>query len=351
MRAPLSIPDLLRRQANWCEHLGSPLYRHLLSHCADDYERGGALHALLLDHEKDAEASALPLRLMGAIHRFVLEGKAPRLAEFYPSVGGTLDFNGAWLAFHDVVQQQRDSLSGLLNNPVQTNDVGRSGSLLGGFGMIAQQTRLPLRLLEIGTSAGLNLRWDRYRYEWPGGGWGDATSSVRLENVFVSAAPLIPPRIEVVERAGCDPSPIDASTDSGRFTLLSYTWADQVDRIRRLEAAIGIARTMPCVIDNALGSEWLEERLLKPFYGAATVVFHSAVWPYLSQTERERIATVIQDAGNRASETAPVAWLRMESNQDISLEVRLRIYPGFKEQLLATSLPHAPAVRWLCKAS
>src|ERR1700683_2961520 len=135
-----------------------------------------------------------------------------------------------------------ESLHLLINNPVQTTDVGRSGSLLGSFGLIAEKARLPLRLLEVGTSAGLNLRWDQYRYEWSGGAWGDAVSAVRVENVFLGRDPSIPSHIEIVERAGCDPAPVDISNESGRLTLLSYTWPDQIDRIRRLDAAIKIAR-------------------------------------------------------------------------------------------------------------
>jgi hypothetical protein len=37
--------------------------------------------------------------------------------------------------------------------------------LIGGFLRVAAMTRRPLRLLEVGSSAGLNLRWDHYRYE------------------------------------------------------------------------------------------------------------------------------------------------------------------------------------------
>src|SRR5438874_1867885 len=99
-------------------------------------------------------------------------------------------------------------------------------------------TRLRPRLLEMGTSGGLNLRCDRYRYEWPGGTWGNPLSPVRLESVFIDGAPFLTPVIRIIDRAGCDPSPVDITSDSGRLTLLSYTWADQVDRIRRLAAAI-----------------------------------------------------------------------------------------------------------------
>lgn len=347
MSFPPAIPELFRRQADWCERLGSALYSHLLFRCADDYEKGGALNRLLLAHENDTDVRALPLRLMGAVHRLVLEGRAPKLARFYPSVGGTVEHKGAWTAFRETVEEQMDDLQVLINNPVQTNDVGRSGSLLGGIGLIAEQTKMALRLLEVGTSAGLNLRWDKFRYEWSGGAWGDVASAVRLENVFVGKVPSVPSHIEILERAGCDPAPVDISNEAGRLTLLSYIWPDQIDRIHRLDAAIEIARSTLCFIEEAHGADWLEQRLKRSFAGAATVVFHSAVWLYISEPERERIDHIIHNAGNLASESSPIAWLRMEPNKDEAFEIRLRIYPGFEEQVIATSSPHAPSVSWL----
>lgn len=172
--------------------------------------------------------------------------------------------------------------------------------------MIAEQTRLPFRLLEIGTSAGLNLRWDRYRYEWPNGGWGQVSSAVRLENVFIGSAPMIPPEIEIAERAGCDTFPLDVGCDSGAITLLSYIWADQTERIDRSKAAIEIAHEVPCTIDKAHAADWLDERLENPVPGVATVVFHSVVWQYISEPEQERIRGVIQKIGGQASPRAPL---------------------------------------------
>ena len=349
MSSVLSIPEQCRRQAGWCKSLGSILYTHLLSRCADVYEAGGSVRDLLEPHEKDDMASALPLRFMGAVHRLVLEGRAPQLAKFYPSVGGMVELNEVWEAFSNVVREQADNVRGLIENPVQTNEVGRCGSLLGGFGLIAEHTGLPLRLLEIGSSAGLNLRWDLYRYEWPGGSWGNAGSAVRLENVFLDGAPFLPSTINIMDRGGCDPSPVDVTSDAGRFTLLSYIWPDQMYRIRRLEAAIEIARAIPCIIEKMHGAEWLEAYLRNSVAGAATVVFQSVVWPYISESERQRIITMIEEAGKHASADAPIAWLRMEAINN-TFEIRLRIYPGFTEQIIATSLPHAPSVQWLLKS-
>lgn len=333
-----------RYQADWCGRLGSPLYAYLLTQCAIDYEHSGPLRRLLQPHEHEP-GMGLPLQMMGAVHRLVLEGRAPELARYYPSAGGSAELEPAWRAFRDTVARNLQTLTPLILGPVQTNDAGRSGSLLPGFLLIAAHTGLPLRLLEIGSSAGLNLCWDRYRYEWPGGAWGDPASPLRIENIFVGEAPVLPSLATVASRAGCDPNPIDPRTPEGRLTLRSYTWADQPDRLRRLDAAISIASAMPYRIDKAGAAEWLPLQLADIVPGTATVVFHSVVWPYLAESERHAVTALIENAGQRATAAAPLAWLRMEPGAE-EAEVRLRIYPGLEECMIARCGFHSPAVRW-----
>lgn len=345
MTVPHTIPELCRFQAGWCGKLGSPLYEHLLNCCATDYEQGGPLLDLLETHESDPQGSALALRMMGAVHRLVLEGRVPQLAHFYPSTGGNIAFDGAWKAFRATVQEQMQELRQLSQRPVQTNEVGRCAALLGGFLLIARRTELPLRLLEIGASAGLNLRWDCFRYTWAGGAWGDPRSPVILRDVFASEA--APPQClaAVVERSGCDAHPVDPASQDGRLTLLSFIWPDQLERFRLLEAAVQVARHVPCKIDRADAIDWLRLRLAEPVPGNATVLFHSIVWQYLSREDRRRLTEIIDAAGTRATPAAPFAWLRMEPGKETA-EVRLRIFPGFDDQLIATAGYHGIGVRW-----
>jgi hypothetical protein len=343
---PAAVSGLCLIQADWCRRLGSPLYSHLLARAAEDYEAGGPVRDLLEPHASDPAELALPLRMMGAVHRLVLQGRAPELARFYPSAGGALAIDDSWEPFRRTLADQIESLRPLVSRPVQTNEPGRSGSLLGGFLLIAGLTRMPLHLLEIGASAGLNLCWDRYRYEWTGGGWGDPASPLRLENVFSQGAPPPAPPVTVAERAGCDPHPIHVHESEGRLTLLAYAWPDQLDRIRRLEAAIGIARGTSYTLEEAAAADWLAARLAQPAAGVAAVVFHSVVWPYLATSERERVTEIIQEAGRAATSAAPLAWLKMEPGGG-QAEVRLRIWPGFQERVIASTGFHAPAVRWM----
>ncbi len=333
-------------QGKWCERLGSPLYARLLAETAREIEGGGAAAAIVAGHESDPPGSALALRFMGAVHRIVLEGKAPELARFYPSAGGDGDLEGAWPAFSHVLEDRSEKIRRLLKRPVQTNEVGRCAALLGGFLWIARETGRPLRALEIGASAGLNLRWDRYRYEASGESWGPPDSPVRLVDAWAGKPPLLDTPARVAERRGCDPSPIDPASDEGRLTLLSYVWADQTTRIALLRAALDAAAGVPAEVDRADAADWLHVQLANPTAGVATVVFHSIVMQYLSRSGCERVEKTIAAAGARASEAAPLGWLRMEPG-DAEAEILLTLWPGGATLRMATSGFHGRNVRWL----
>lgn len=162
---------------------------------------------------------------MGAINRLVLSGGEPALARIYEGPG--VDPAAAWKAFSTALSGNREELRELIDLPVQTNEVGRCVALLFGFLAVAGETGLPLRLLEIRASAGLNLRWDRYRYEAGGFAWGPADSQVQVKFELGGEAPTPPTEVEIAERHGCDAAPIDPSSPAGRQTILAYIWPDQ----------------------------------------------------------------------------------------------------------------------------
>jgi hypothetical protein len=340
------VAGRLAWQVEWCQKLGSPLYAALLAHAADDARAGGPVWRALEGHEDDPVESMLQLRLMGAVHRLVLEGSAPDLARHYPSAGGDGDADAAWPAFRRLVSDRLDEVRALVERPVQTNEVGRSAALLGGLLLVAGATGLPLRLLEVGSSAGLNLRLDRFRYEAQSGAFGDPRSPVVVREAFAGRAPPLEAELGVAERAGCDPDPVDPVSRDGQLTLRSYVWPDQRQRLRLLDGALELAREVPAEVERAGAAGWLERTLREPAEGAATVVFHSIVMQYLTEGERERVLGLLEDAGRLADERAPLAHLAMEPGGE-EAHVRLTTWPGGEERLIATAGYHGPPVRWL----
>ena len=74
------------------------MYAWLLARLADDLDAGGVTGEVLAGHEDDPGPSALGLRLLGSVHRLVLERRAGDLATSYPSVGGTWEPDAGWAA-------------------------------------------------------------------------------------------------------------------------------------------------------------------------------------------------------------------------------------------------------------
>jgi hypothetical protein len=339
----------LKTQAGHCARGGSPLYALLLEAAAVDVERGGPAAAVLAGHEADAEGSALALRFAGAVHRLVLEGQAANLARHYPSVGGS---PGADVVtdFLETLEQHVPALRAHLEHPVQTNEAGRSAALVGGFLEIVRLHHQPLRILEIGASAGLNLRWDRFRYITPHGEFGPPDSRVVLDGFLRTGQLPLTATATVVARRGCDRAPLDPAAPETRLTLMSYVWADQVDRFRVLEGALDIARQVPATVDRADAGEWLEEQLARPANGVTTVVYHSIVLPYLGREGGERLQQILASAGTRAQPGAPLAHLAFEQAGDVA-ELNLQHWPDGTRVRLARSGFHGRPVDWLLPPS
>jgi hypothetical protein len=234
-----------------------------------------------------------------------------------------------------------------LSSVPQTNEVGRSAALLVGFHTAAAEAALPLRLLEVGTSAGLNLRWDHYCYEVGASPAGDAGSPVRFPSSWFEGTWSLPVGVAVAERRGCDAAPIDPTHEEDRLRLLSYVWPDQSARFERLAGALEVARRVAVAVDAADACDWLDAHLSEPADGVATVVFHSIFVQYLTVAGRSRLRATIEEAGRRAIDAAPLAWLRMEPGGARHAEVRLTTWPGGRERVLATAGFHGHPVRWL----
>jgi hypothetical protein len=345
-----TIPEVIAYQADVCAQSGSQLYARVLEGVRADLEAGGPCATVLRGHEGDSFGSALALRLLGAVHRIVLDGRAPALAACYPSAGGDPAAGDPAAAFVSTVREHGEEVARRLEDGVQTNEVGRSALLVGGFAEVARRTGLPLRVLEVGASAGLNLRWDHYAYDTREGVSGDPGSPVRFAGVWDGAAPALPASFEglVAERRGCDRNPLDPTTDEGHRTLAAYVWPDQLERFERLRGAVEVARRVPATVVQADAIEWLEEALAEPAAGVATVVVHSIVLQYLPAERRPLLGRTITAAGQGATAGAPLAWLRMEPAGD-KAELRLTTWPGGEERLLATSGFHGHPIRWLAR--
>jgi hypothetical protein len=333
-------------QAEACEKMGSPFTGKLCRVLSEILDHGTTTGRRVLSWPGVPREDALSLRLCGGLHEIVLTGDDASLASLYPPTweGGDIDHS----ELRTAILRNDARLLAALDSPPQTNEIARSAMLLPGFLEIAHVTGLPLDLAEIGSSAGLNLLFDRFRYDYAGAAWGKPDSPVQLAPAVEGMAPPLGGDLRIAGRAGCDIAPVDVSNPADRLRLRSYIWADQAARLARLDAAIGLAATDFAPPETVDAAEFVARRLAARHSGTAFVLFHSIMWQYMPAATREAIAGAMRSAGAEATADAPVAWLTMEPEdvRDPRATLALTIWPGGERRRLALCDYHGRTIAW-----
>ncbi|HEX6139711.1 MAG TPA: DUF2332 domain-containing protein [Candidatus Limnocylindria bacterium] len=223
---------------------GSPIYAALCEGLAGDPGIGRlALEA--------REGFRTPLILLAAVHYLLLAGLDHPLARYYPSLAGDearpIDA-GLYPAFRDLVAEHREAVRVLVSTrTTQTNEARRTVITLPALGLAAAEAGLPLALLEIGASAGLNLLPDRYGFQLGDSRVGDASSAVQIDcAVEGELRPPVPAVVPTVAwRAGIDLNPLDVRDPDTLAWLRALVWPEHRDRLAILDGAAAIARRDP----------------------------------------------------------------------------------------------------------
>ena len=328
-------------QAAGCDRLGSPFTAALCRLLGERIDRSSAVGRRLLEWPGDPApfADGLPLRLCGGLHARVRRDAASRLAACYPPnalPGATVWWEALRPALDD------PELAAWLDQPPQTNEVGRSAVLMAGLLALARIAKQPMALLELGASAGLNLQLDLYGYCLGERTAGDPASALQLQPAWDGPSPPAA-EVTIVRRYGVDIQPLDPRRDGER--LLAYVWPDQTTRLARLQTALAIAAASPPTVAAGDAAEWLEKKMAEPYRGdATTVVFHSVAFQYFSAETRHRIEAAIEATAAQR----PIAWLRYEKlPDDHAFSLRLKTWPGGEDRLHAWVHPHGSHVTWI----
>lgn len=307
----------------------------------------------------DPLAAAVPLRWVGALHHLALRGQQP-WAGLWPPASGALADAELDAAIDDAIaaawREQAAHVSAALALPPQTNEVMRSAALLPGLLWLAERCGLPLVLLEIGASAGLNLWPDRYRHDHGLWSWGDPAAALRLSSDWQgSTPPHTGVDLRIARRAGCDAHPIDLGRPDEGLRLASFIWPEQADRLARLSLARAQAASWMAAegvhVEALPAIEFVRRELARPAPGCAKVLMHSVVWQYIAPAEQADLRQAIKAAGAAATTAEPLAWLRLEPRaKDGHVELRCRVWPEGRDELLAHAHPHGARIEWVAAA-
>ena len=249
------VGEIQRRFAEFAamaDHTRMPLYGRFAAGVVDDPDVAARL--LLAHHDQ-----RVPTLLLAAVHDTLLAGTADPLAQWFGSVVsdarrvGTGD-DDPWPHFRRLVLEDEDVAERLRTGSTQTNEVGRTATLLPVLARLAVDApgappdgARPLGLVEIGASAGLNLLLDRYgyRYERPDGSVHEVQPDAPLTIGCVLRGHLEPRWPDAVphvaSRIGIDLHPVDLSDPRQARWLVACQWPEQPERFHRARTAIALA--------------------------------------------------------------------------------------------------------------
>ncbi len=276
----------------------SELYHFLSLKIAEDED-------LLRIASKSREGQPEPNLLFGAIHLLLINGEEHALQRYYPSL--VLNFGAADHAYPSfrkfALDYTVEIVQILQQKLVQTNEVQRSAYLFPAILTVSAYFEdRPMALVELGASAGLNLLWDQYLFQYdaeePVGFSGSSlTVTCTLKG---SKRPDISRIMPVISsRTGIDLSPIDVTNQDQITWLQALVWPEHFDRKARLSKALRIALVNPVNLVQGDAIDLLPQILSKTPPSEIPCVYHTWVANQMSGEQREQLLQIVDEFGQK----------------------------------------------------
>ena len=323
----------------------SPLYESLAMRVAEDPE-------LLALAAQAWEKNALPNLFFAAVHFLLLKGEHHQLAAFYPSLNNaSRHYDYVYPYFRNFVLERKDEISEIITtHSVQTNEVGRCAILVPAFEVVARQAEnRPLALIEIGSSGGLTLLWDRYHYRYDKSlQCGPPNSPVQIECLLRGEKrPPVPNRFpEIASRLGVDLNPLDLNDPENVEWLRALVWPEQQKRANQLGLAVQVARRDPPQVIRGDALELLPSFIDRARSEFQLCIFHSFTLALASGKPREKLDSLLAKASEKRNLfQISLEWAKSSETPLLNLAT---FNNGAKnEKILAKSHAHGEWIEWL----
>ncbi|EMA11437.1 hypothetical protein SAMN05443574_103138 [Haloarcula vallismortis] len=329
--------------ATWAEDT-SPLYAYLCREAAAD-------DAVLDLASAVPEGRQAPHLLLAAVHYLLDRNPDHRLAQYYPSIvaDSREPDDECFPAFREFCLDHADDIRPLLRTRrTQTNAVRRSAVLYPAIAQVARAADGPLALVELGPSAGLNLLFDRYRYDYDGHVVGNSDSPVTIESSVRRGDPPLPETPPVIRsRVGIDRNPLDVTDAADRDWLRALIWPEHEDRRAVLDSALAVARDDPPELIEGDMLDDLPAVLDGLPTDVSVCVVNTLVLYQVPEQLSEALSTFLEDRMTQR----PLHWLTgqpdLSGGESVGLDWKRRTDDGIQTTHLVDYEPHGAWLSWL----
>lgn len=344
--------DLSGRFRRFAEHectgrvgTPSPLYEHLSLEIANDPE-------LLALAENARDDQPTPNLLFAAVQYLLYEHPVEPLTRWYPSVGRGLPIDDdTYPTFREFCQRYESEILHLIRGRrVQTNVVRRSACLLPAFERVSRlASRAPLGLVEVGPSAGLNLLWDEYGYDYGNGvstGKSEAPVQIECETRGNLTPPIPENPPEVGSRCGIDLHPVDPRNKENVRWLKALIWPEHEYRRTLVENAIKLSEDNPPELIEGDVLSHIEPVVEEIPPDQTLCLYNTHVLYQMSDTDRKELYELV----SAIARSRDVYWISCEWALDVAIP-KMHMYrfeSGIHSgELLATYHGHGSWLQWL----
>jgi hypothetical protein len=322
--------------------------RYHFSFTREDHDRLPFYSALMIALESDVTAQELlagvrveqrnPMLVLASLHLAALRGH-PVLAPIYLKArhGLITDPVAAANEVAAVVDTEPELVRSELYRSTQTNEPGRSAVFQAVIALIAERGYRSINLVDVGTSAGINLHFDRFPVRSHDD--GNPLTLICRDETPVDRSLALP---AVGSRVGIDPSPLDLSVDEDRLWLEACLWPEEPRRMDRLDAIVAQRPSWPMTtVLRGTAAERLGDAIDLGDRSALTVVLNSYVVGYFSEDDQ---MAYFEDMVERCAR-GNVAWISLESPYMVNWPTSSRASEGAKTgatQVLVTLPGESP---------
>jgi hypothetical protein len=276
---------------NECEN-SSRLYEYLSLKIADDKE-------LLEICDYARIGQPIPNLLLGSVHYLLLIGKNHPLKEYYPSlVDNPKDISESFEYFKDFCKQFKLEIIHLLKTKiVQTNEVRRCAYLYPSFCYIHQKVNKPISLIEIGTSAGLQLLWDQYKYSFNSSEcYGNPNSDLHIQSEIINSnsIPLLKKSPLVFERYGLDLHVNDLNNEENYRWLKALIWPEHFERRELFDKAAKCMKNNQIHLIEGDGVELLSDVSDRISKDSILCIFHTHVANQMPNEVKQKLLESVE---------------------------------------------------------
>lgn len=340
--------EACQMQAEACAALGSAFTAQLCELMATHRFSAPKLEEKLAIWPGDVtyRVHSVPLRVCGALNALARSGQVPELTALYPPHHTNKLDAHFWQVLDDAVCAHESQILDQLDFAPQTNEVRRASALMPALLRLLQQFELPIKLYEMGASAGLNLALDHFGYKLGEQYYGPQDAPFSLQPDWQGPPPPSA-HLNIVERRGCDLNPLNVATPDGKERLMSYIWPDQTERVARTELAIQLATQLAVRVDKLDAATWLKQQLTVREPGYLHVVFNTVAFQYFPPAAQLEIRAFLDQIGGEEKSNCPLAWVQLETDGNRpGFAITQQVWPGGEEAELGRADAHGRWVTW-----